>query len=250
MKRSKINLIKDMRVLRSVVQYSGTILVVILGINTIMDIKFGILPNMISTNVLLDISKLIIFFSFIYANKFDTELIEIEGEEPLKIKILSIWGIIYTILLIFSYLFLWFSRGPIEFCKSFLIFWTVIFVGWFLMKKFVLKDTLEPSINSSSLDIIESIFIVKEQILGVWQLYRYIIGYALFLLPILLHITNINLYLYFKEIPSDFLLSLFILLSILFIWGWIWIKRIQVKISLDLISNLSKKYDFIKKNKK
>ncbi len=245
-KYSKEHLIKDVRWLKKVVALIGTILGIILGINKLVQSQFGALTNSVSADFLLQISMIILFFSFIYAARADADLVELVGTKPPRVGVLSPEGIGLIILLTAIYIFLWFSDGVKEFSLFLGAFWFLNFIGWHLTAKKALQNTFKYE-QDEDIDIIERIKLVENHMTGRWQRNRFLLGFLLYGILIVSTVSDLYLKVSFAGFSPEFVISLYIFLCLIFLLGWMWIKRISVTIALGTIESMARNYHFMGK---
>ncbi len=193
-----------------------------------VDIKPAI--SNVTAEWLRKISLFLYYSAWVYGSRFEIQkqesiYIVTSGEFSKKVKKNAI---LFAILLTGVFLILCWVGDDYKKLSIFLaIFWLVNFVGFFIYKGTV-KESIEGSYRSFKAEgNLVSEFRLKfldEYIRGKWQIYRFLAGFAFVAVLVIF-----SFYATFQLIPSVIFLC-----YVLFVEGWMYLKRFKLSISLKV----------------
>lgn len=244
---SKLNAIRSARTARITVNIFALILGLIFGFLKLKGISITPFVNNLSADLILKFSLVIYYFSWVAGTISDTndqEIVYIRG--PKKERFPFHVYVVASIIAIAFGLLCWANNFQ-RFALALSTFWIINLISWRYMISFIVGEIIidsqkeYQSINSFSL--FEKLNVVKNYIDGKWQWNRFIIGLLLLIIINMLAFTPLStLVSQYLKISLDFINSISILAYIIFVETWIWIKRIQTKVSISTIEIIDKKY--------
>ena len=204
------------------------------------------LINQVSTELLIKVSLGIYYFSWTFGTTLDGAD---QGEIFHKVfnngKIPRL-GIFIALTVAISFFILcgfWESNYlPI----ALISFWTIDVLLGLIFTRFVMKpyyDINKDFYNKKNYLTKRKFEIVEEFLFSEWNIYRYLIGYLILIIIIILSLTDWANFLIIGD-DKQFYIALLILVFVLTVELWIWFFRLKRKFSLMVINELIDKKNF------
>ncbi len=237
--------------LKTTIKIYAAILILVFSFLKLKGFPLISISSQFTPEMILHISLALYFFSWAYGPTwFDIYFQELAYTQ-LQIKKIPISGYFIITLLAIVFGILCYINSYKYFIGALFIFWTIDLLGYLYLKKIIQPTEIKSIENSKKLNEIyqeEIINIVSQHITGKWKTKRYIVGYLLLL--VLIIILNFKFFI-IQNLPlitdPDLLVSYSILIFIILIEGWTWFSRIKTYICINYLEKLKNKYSITKK---
>lgn len=246
--------IKRSRIIKNVeklIKTVGSILLLLFSWLTLKDFPITSLINTNSAAILMKSALIIYYLSWILGTSVDlqdedhTLIIAPNGGKLTKMAI----GIILMMGLLFAIL-CWSDNFKV-FSLSLFIFLLIDFLGNIYLNKFIkkaFKDSESIFISNNNYYGYKSLQTIKHFLNGAYVKWRYMIGFILIIILIILSYTNISVLLSnFLKIEKQLILSFLFLIYVLTIEVWIWYQRLTRKIKLLILNDINQEFSLVKK---
>ncbi len=235
------------RSMRMVIRSLGFLLFLVFSWLKLKGVPIGETVGSISGQIFLKLSLIIYYFSWVYGAINDTNDQELvlckapnQGNFPWQ-------GLILCIIIALVFGLLCFVQSSKHFSVILGCFQVVTVLSWLYFTKKIMKPAINRSQEKYDSEGNQSnalkLEIVWEYLTGQWQWYRFLYGGLLVILIIVMSFSKLPQFLssIYSPIPPDTYLSLTIFFYVLTFEGWIWIKRVNSKISQNTVDYVLKK---------